>query len=74
MILILKHSKLEGYNRVVERFGRGLARVLILRLPHRRWSLPLVKEEEDDGMRWRVSRCPSLGCLALDAEQRSRME
>ena len=22
--------------------------VLILRLPHRRWSLPLVREEEDD--------------------------
>jgi hypothetical protein len=23
--------------------------VLILRLPHRSWSLPLVREEEDDG-------------------------
>jgi hypothetical protein len=23
--------------------------VLILRLPRRRWSLPLIKEEEDDG-------------------------
>jgi hypothetical protein len=48
--------------------------VLILRLPHRRWSLPLIKEEEDDEMRWRRgSQCPSLGYLALGAEQR-RME
>jgi hypothetical protein len=23
-------------------------------------------------MRWRSSRCPSLGCLALDAEQRPK--
>ena len=46
--------------------------MLILRLPRRRWSLPLVGEEEDDGMRWRSSQCPSLGCLALDAEQRPK--
>jgi hypothetical protein len=45
--------------------------VLILRLPHRRWSLPLIGEEGDGGMRWRRdSRCPSLGCLALGVEQR----
>jgi hypothetical protein len=46
--------------------------VLILRLSRRRWNLPLIKEGEDDGIRWRSSRCPSLGCLALDAEQRLR--
>ena len=43
--------------------------ILILRLPRHRWSLPLIREEEDDGVRWRSSQCPSLGCLALDAEQ-----
>ena len=38
--------------------------MLILRLPHRRWSLPLIGEEEDD-------ECGggALGCLALCAEQ-----
>ena len=46
--------------------------MLILRLPRRRWSLPLIGEEEDDGMRWRSSRCPSLGSLALGAERRSK--
>jgi hypothetical protein len=46
--------------------------MLILRLPHRRWSLPLIREEEDDGMRWRGPRCPFMGCLAFDAEQRLR--
>ena len=46
--------------------------MLILRLPHRWWSLPLVGEEEDDGMRRRSSQCPSSGCLALDAEQRPK--
>jgi hypothetical protein len=35
--------------------------VLILRLYHHRWSLPLVKEEEDDGMQWRTSWCPLSG-------------
>jgi hypothetical protein len=47
--------------------------VLILRLPHYQWSLPLIGEEGDHGMWWRSSQCPSLGCLALGAEQR-RME
>ena len=48
--------------------------MLILGLPRRRWSLPLVGEEEDDGMRWRSSRCASLWvALALGAEQ-GRME
>jgi hypothetical protein len=37
--------------------------VLILRLPHHRWSLPLVEEKEDDRMWWRCSRCPSLVAL-----------
>jgi hypothetical protein len=46
--------------------------VLILRLPRRWWSLPLVGEEEDDRIWWRSSRCPSMGCLALGAEQRPR--
>jgi hypothetical protein len=46
--------------------------VIILRLPRRRWSTPLVEEVEDDEMRWRSSRCPSLGCLALGAEQRPK--
>ena len=46
--------------------------MLILRSPHRRWSLPLVGEEEDDMMQWRSSRCPSLGCLALSDEQRPK--
>jgi len=46
--------------------------VLILRLPHCWWSLPIIREEKDDGIWWRSSRCPSLGCLALDAEQRPR--
>jgi hypothetical protein len=44
--------------------------VLILRLSYCQWSLPLIGEGEDDGMQWRSSRCPSVGCLALDAEQR----
>jgi len=39
--------------------------VLILRLPRRRWSLPLVGEEEDDGMRWRSSRAPLWVALLL---------
>jgi hypothetical protein len=46
--------------------------MLIVRLPRRRWSLPLVEEEEDDRMRWRSSQCPSLGCLALGAKQRPK--
>ena len=46
--------------------------MIILRLPRYRWSLPLIGEEEDDGMLWRSSQCPSLGCLALDAEQRPK--
>ena len=46
--------------------------MLILRLPHCRWCLPLVGEEEDDGMRWRISQCHSMGCLALGAEQRAK--
>ena len=46
--------------------------MLILRLPRSRWSLLLVGEEEDDEMRWRSSLCPSLGCPALDAEQRGK--
>ena len=46
--------------------------MLILRLPHHRWSLPLVREKEGDGMLWRSSRCPSMGCLALDAERRPK--
>ena len=46
--------------------------MLILMLPRRRWSLPLVGEEKDDEMQWRSSWCPSLGCLALDAEQRPK--
>jgi hypothetical protein len=46
--------------------------VLILRLPRHRWSLSLVEEEEDDEIRWRSSQCPSLGCLALDAERRPK--
>ena len=44
----------------------------ILMLPHRQWSFPLVGEEEDDGMRWRISQCHSMGCLALGAEQRAK--
>ena len=53
------------------KFGRGVSLVLILRLPHRRWSLPRVREEGDNGMQWRRgSRCPSLGCPALEAERR----
>jgi hypothetical protein len=53
MILILKNHKEDatGYNRVYRRKERDLVRVssvLILRLPHRWWSLRLVKEEEDD--------------------------
>jgi hypothetical protein len=46
--------------------------VLILRFPHHQWSLLLIGEEEDDGMRWRSSWCPSLDCLALSAEQRPK--
>ena len=46
--------------------------MLILRLPRHRWSLSLVGEEEDYGIWWRSTRCPSLGCLALDAEQRPK--
>jgi hypothetical protein len=46
--------------------------VLILRLPCHWWSLSLVGEEEDDRIRWRSSRCPSLGCLALSAKQKPR--
>jgi hypothetical protein len=60
MILILKSTQ-----------NQGLSMVLILRLPHRRWSLPPIGEEEDDRMRWkRGSRCLSLGCLALCVERR----
>ena len=46
--------------------------MLILRLPHRRWSLPLIREEEDDRMLWRSYKCPYLGCLVLGVEQRPR--
>jgi hypothetical protein len=46
--------------------------VLILKLPRHWWSLPLIGEEEDDGMWWRSSRCPSLGCLAHVAEWRPK--
>ena len=46
--------------------------MLILKLPRRQWSLPLVGEEKDDGMRWRSSQCPSLGCLDLGVERRPR--
>jgi hypothetical protein len=48
--------------------------VLILRLPHHRWCLPLVGEEGDkkDVVEERLS-VPSLGCPTLGAEQR-RME
>jgi hypothetical protein len=43
--------------------------MLILRLPHRQWSLSLVREEEDDEMWLRTSWCPTLGCSTLGAEQ-----
>jgi hypothetical protein len=46
--------------------------MLILRLPHHWWSLSLVEEEKDDGIRWRSSQCPSLGCLAIGAERRPK--
>ena len=72
MILILK--SIQNQDVIIEckgrRFGGEVSSVLIQRLPRRRWSLPLVGEEGDDGMRWRGSRCPSLGCLALGAERR----
>ena len=43
--------------------------MLILRLPRHWWSLPLVREKEDGGIRWRGSRCPSMGSPALSARQ-----
>ena len=73
MILILKSTQTLGVTIECKgrRFARGVSSVLILRLPHRRWSLPLVGEEGDSGMRWRRgSWCSSLGCLALGAERR----
>ena len=44
--------------------------MLILRLPRRWCCLPLIGEQEDDGMWWRSSWCPSLGCLALSVERK----
>ena len=35
--------------------------MLILRLPRRRWSLPFVGEEEDDGCGGGAHGCPALG-------------
>ena len=73
MILILKSTQNLGVTTEYKerRFGRGVSSVLILRLPRHWWSLPLIGEEGDSGMRWRRgSRCPSLGCLALGAERR----
>ena len=46
--------------------------MLVLRLPHHQWCLPLIGEEEDDRMRWRSSQCPSWVCLALSAEQKPK--
>ena len=43
--------------------------MLILMLPQCRWSLPLVREEEDDGCDRGALDAPSLGCSALGAEQ-----
>ena len=51
-----EHPKSGGLHQSVkeERFGRGLAGyVLILKLPRRWWSLPLIDEEGDGEMRWR---------------------
>ena len=72
MILILKSTQNLGVTIECKgrKFGRGVSLVLILRLPRRRWSLLLIGEEGDGGMRWRGSWCPSLGCLALSAERR----
>jgi len=42
--------------------------VLILRLPRRRWSLPLVEEEKEDKYGSGALGAP-LGCSALGAEQ-----
>jgi hypothetical protein len=47
--------------------------MLILKCLTTGGAFPLVGEEEDDGIHWRNSQCPSLGCLALGADQR-RME
>jgi hypothetical protein len=43
--------------------------MLILRLPYHWWSLPLIREEEDDEMKWRSYWYPSLGSPALGAGQ-----
>jgi hypothetical protein len=55
----------------VYRRKRDLVRdrsVLILGTPCRQWSLPPRHRGERRWMRWRNSRCPSLGCSALGAE------
>ena len=67
-----KHLASHAIDEGVDDVGVGDVCELILRLPRHRWSHPLVGEEKDDGMRWRSSWCPSLGCLVLDAEQRLR--
>jgi hypothetical protein len=67
-----EHPKSRGLQQSVKEESLvGVSSVLILRLPHHRWSLPLVREEGDGRMWWRTgSRCPTLGWLALGVERR----
>jgi hypothetical protein len=72
MIFILKSTQNRGLQQGYREIWLEISSMLILRLPHHQWILPLVREEEDHRMQWRSSRCRFVGCLALSAEQRPR--
>ena len=66
-----EHLKSGGFQKSVREKERDLVgdrSVLILWMPHLRWSLPPCWRGGRQHVWWRSSQCPSLGCSALGVE------